>query len=71
MNKFVRDNYLKNGGTFSGNPFLGEYGTMIISRYPCRYFEKFFKSYMGRTLLCAEPQLPMNLIVATAHYESL
>ena len=26
---------------------------------------------MGRTLLIAEPQLPMNLIVATAHYESL
>ena len=44
---------------------------MIITRYPCLYFEKYFKSIMGRTLLCAEPQLPMNLIVATAHYESL
>ena len=71
LSKLVREKYLNVGGTASGNGFLGEYGTVIISRYPCLYFEKHFKSRMGRTLLCAEPQLPMNIIVATAHYESL
>ena len=71
LNPMIREKYLNVGGTASANNFLGEYGTMIISRYPCLYFEKYFKSQMGRTLLIAEPQLPMNLIVATAHYESL
>ena len=55
LSKLVREKYFNVGGTASGNGFLGEYGTVIISRYPCLFFEKHFKSRMGRTLLCAEP----------------
>ena len=58
------------GGTISGNDFIVPYGVMIISKYPCLFYEKYFKSKMGRSVLFAEPILPINLIVATSHFES-
>ena len=71
--ELVRESFFRVGGTVSVKDFLGQfgqYGTLIISRYPCRFFEMQFKSDMGRSLLCAEPQLPMNLVIATSHFES-
>ena len=43
----------------------------MLSKYKCVYYEKYFMSRMGRTLLLAEAPLPVNLIVATSHFESL
>ena len=71
--ELVRESFFRVGGTVSVKDYLGQfgqYGTLIISRYPCRFFEMQFKSDMGRSLLCAEPQFPMNLVIATSHYES-
>ena len=52
-------------------PNFGSYGTMILSKFPCVYYEsKFELSWMQRKLILAEPLLPYPLIVATAHFES-
>ena len=66
----IQERYLKVGGCASANRWLS-YGSMIISRFPCTFFEFPFESGMGRTLIVAEPHLPVKLIVATAHFESL
>ena len=50
---------------------IGRYGTIILSRYPCQFYECDFKSNMGRSLILAEPCTPFHLIVATSHFESL
>ena len=71
LSDFVKSRYLGVGGTISGNQFLVPYGVVIISKYPCLFYEKYFTSQMGRSLLCAEPMIPINLIVATSHFESL
>ena len=56
----------------SGNEFIENfYGCMIISKYPCTFYERQFNSEMGRSLIIAEPSLPVNFLVATAHFESL
>ena len=68
----IKQNYLVGGGTYSGNVFIVQYGLLIISKYPCLFYEKHFPtSKMGRSLLCAEPLIPQNLVVATTHLESL
>ena len=69
--ELIKAKYLAEGGTYSGNAFLINYGVMILSKYPCLYYEKHFKTKMGRSLLCAEPLIPHNLIIATSHFESL
>lgn len=61
---------LRSGGSFSPNQF-GSYGTVMLSKYPCRYYQCEFESLMGRSLILAEPYLPVHLIVATSHFESL
>ena len=71
LSELVKRKYLGAGGTVTGNQFLVPYGVLIISKYPCLFYEQYFTSYMGRSLLCAEPLIPANLIVATAHFESL
>lgn len=71
---FVKSPYiatiLREGGSISRNE-IGSYGTMIISKFPCHYFECDFRSRMGRKLILAEPCLPFHLIVASSHFESL
>lgn len=69
-NEIIKNLYLKSGSA-SANGFLVPYGTIILSKYKCLYFERYFMSRMGRTLLMAEAPLPVNLIVATSHFESL
>ena len=67
-NSWIQENY----SFASGNEFKEAfYGCMIISKYPCTFFERQFDSLMGRSLIVAEPSLPVNFLVATAHFESL
>ena len=47
------------------------YGTMIISRFPCNYYQYKFKTKMHRSLILTEACLPQRLIVATSHFESM
>lgn len=70
LSETVKQRYLKSGSA-TGNLFLVPYGCIIISKYKCVYYEKYFMSRMGRSLLLAEAPLPINLIVATSHFESL
>ena len=44
---------------------------MIISKYPCKFYERNFASTMGRTLIIAEPCMPVNFLVGCVHFESL
>ena len=68
----IKKNYLDVGGCASANDFsLAFYGSVIISRFPCLFFEHEFKSNMGRTLIIAEPCVPFHLLIATSHFESL
>ena len=54
----------------SANELRG-YGILILTRFSCWFFEKIFEvSMMGRSLLLAEV-INKDLIVATAHFESL
>lgn len=58
----VRRKYFVSGNT------LPNYGVLILSKYPAKYFEVPFESGMGRSLLICEPtNMPA---VATAHLES-
>ena len=69
--EMIKKKYLATGGTYSGNIFITWYGLMIISKYPCLFYEKHFPTTeMGRSLLCAEPLFPVNLIIANTHLES-
>ena len=70
LSETVKEKYLK-AGSASANQFLVPYGCIMLSKYKCVYYEKYFMSRMGRTLLLAEAPLPVNLIVATSHFESL
>ena len=53
---------------------LGGYGTMILTKHPCWFFELDYTfSAMGRSLLVAEPINGINgrqVLVATSHFES-
>ena len=63
-NKWIQDNYFAKGGCASGNEFIeASYGCMIISKYPCTFYEKNFDSNMGRSLIIAEPCLPDNFLI--------
>ena len=71
-NKWIQDNYFAKGGCASGNEFIeASYGCMIISKYPCTFYEKNFDSNMGRSLIIAEPCLPENFLIGCVHLESL
>ena len=56
------------------NP-LGQYGSMILTKHPCNFYEKVFsQSTMSRSLLFAEPVHGIggrNVVIATSHFESL
>ena len=67
-NSWIESNYSFASGNLFKEAF---YGCMILSKYPCTFYEKQFNSYMGRSLIIAEPSLPVNFMVATAHFESL
>ena len=70
--EIIKRKYLDVGGCASANPFFdGDYGSMIISKYPCIFWEQRMATNMGRRLVVAEPCLPVRLILATAHFESL
>ena len=71
LSDVVKTQYLKAGGSATGNQFIVPYGCIMISKYKCHYFERYFMSRMGRSLLLAEAPLPINLIVSTSHFESL
>lgn len=46
---------------------------MILSKHPCRFFEKQFNSKFDRTLLLAEPINGIDnkrVVIATSHFES-
>ena len=59
-------------GSYSGNELHGFYGTIIISKYPCKFYEKtFIDSNQGRALILAESNFDVPLIVSTAHFESV
>ena len=70
LSDIVKAKYLKHGSA-SGNQFIVPYGVIMLSKYKCLYFERYFMSRMGRSLLLAEAPFPVNLIVATSHFESL
>ena len=61
---------LSAGGSISPND-IGTYGSIIISKYPCEFYECKFNSFMHRSLILAEACVPFHLIVATSHFESL
>ena len=44
LSDLVKSRYLGVGGTISGNQFLVPYGIVIISKYPCLFYEKYFTS---------------------------
>ena len=67
-NRYIRS-ILQQGGSVSPND-LGSSGTMILSRYPCQYYECEFESSQGRSLILAEPCTPKNLILASSQLES-
>merc|ERR1711971_789134 len=51
----IQEKYLKVGGSASGNEFTkASYGSIIISRFPCQFFEHSLPTLMGRTLIVAE-----------------
>ena len=70
LSDIVKTKYLREGSA-SGNQFIVPYGCIMLSKYRCIYFERYFMSRMGRSLLLAEVPCLDNLIVATAHFESL
>ena len=71
---FLANTYIKSilsaGGSISPND-IGTYGSIIISKYPCEFYECKFNSFMHRSLILAEACVPFHLIVATSHFESL
>lgn len=71
LSDVVKNQYLGKGGSASGNQFIVPYGCIMLSKYKCVYYERYFMSRMGRSLLLAEAPLPINLLVATSHFESL
>lgn len=47
---------------------------MIISKFPCQFFEMPFNTMMNRSLLVAEPINGLNgkpILVGTVHLESM
>lgn len=71
LSNVVKTKYLQSGGSASANEFIVPYGVIMLSKYKCHYYERYFMSRMGRSLLLAEAPFPINLIVATSHFESL
>lgn len=69
----IKKGYFDVGGCASCNNFRrgSFYGSMIISRFPCLFFERTFPTDMGRSLIIAEPCVPFHLLIATSHFESL
>ena len=54
--------------------FKAFYGVMILSKYPCNFYELPFPSMMGRSLVVAEPIGGIDghrTLIATAHFESM
>ena len=73
---FLQNDYIKGifsaGGSVSPNAAnLISYDTIIISKFKCHYYECEFTSLMYRKLILAEAVLPIPLIVASSHFESL
>eukprot|EP00347_Sterkiella_histriomuscorum_P019482 403341465 len=65
--KWVRERYF-----VSEMDITGGYGVLILSKWPCRFYEMAFPGRMGRSLLLAECQInDQPVIVATSHFESL
>ena len=70
LSQLVKTKYLQSGSA-TGNQFICPYGCIMLSKYKCLYYERYFMSRMGRSLILAEPPFGENLIVATSHFESL
>lgn len=72
MNLLLDVSYIKDTYYISGNVIKG-YGVLILSKFPCHFFEMPFPTLMGRSLLIAEPIGGINnqqLLVGTVHLES-
>ena len=76
----IHDYFLQNSGYVQGILARGgcmspanfdSYGTMILSKFPCVFYQSEFESYMERKLILAEALLPCHLILATSHFESM
>ena len=70
LSDVVKTKYFKEGSA-TGNQFIVPYGCVMLSKYKCLYYERYFMSRMGRSVLFAEVPSLNNIIVATAHFESL
>ena len=67
---FMQNFYAEQEGHNSQND-IRPYGMLIISRWPCLYYELEYKeTKQHRSLLLAEFMLPQRLIVCTSHFES-
>ncbi|CDW71855.1 UNKNOWN [Stylonychia lemnae] len=65
--KFVQDKYF-----LSNSEIHGGYGVLIMSKWPCKFYEAKFPTNMGRSLLLCETIInDKPVIVSTAHFESL
>ena len=68
-NNHVREKYFISGNT------LPNYGVLILSRFPCKFYEMPLNSKMGRSMLICQPIINygyenLPTAVATVHLES-
>lgn len=72
MNVLLDQTFVKEQYYISGNIIKG-YGVLMLTRYPCYFFEMLFPTVMGRSLLVAEPVGGVSghhMLVGTVHLES-
>ena len=72
MNILLDQSFIKHSYYISGNIIKG-YGNLMLTRFPCNFFEVPFESSMNRSLLLAEPIGGINgkpILFGTVHLES-
>ena len=66
-----QEEWARNRYFISGN-IITSYGVMILSKWPCEFYQREFPTIMGRSLLICETLINQKpLAVATVHLESL
>ena len=66
-NQFIKQNYYISGNIIKG------YGVLMLTRFPCHFFEVPFESSMRRSLIIGEPIGGINgtpVLFGTVHLES-
>jgi len=66
-----QEEWVRNRYFFSGNLIIS-YGVLVLTKWPCQFYQREFPSLMGRTLLICETLINQRpLAIATVHLESL